>query len=461
MTHPVPLLALSLLLLSGCQSLSADDHQAAVAQAQQQLPAWQPQANSNQAVAAMTLTDLFSDPQLDALIAQARQANPSLQQALLTLQISYAQQQQSVADRLPSASLGVSRSDHEDNGSGASAELNVSWELDLWRKLADADSAAKLSVASSEASWQQAQDLLVANVIRGYLDYQQQAQLLQVEQQRLQLLQSNEAVILSRYRSGLGDLQALDNAKTSTASSQATLARYQQQLANSGRALQQLLGSNQFSLGAEAEPAVAALAKPGFPAIKQPLLSLPQQDLSRRPDLQAAYLNTQAAYYQSKVAYKSMLPSISLQAALSDSGRNLSDALFVSPAWSLLGQLTAPLYQGGKLKAAAEIAELQSAQRYWQYRENLLAAVLEVDAALDNERNLSKQLSHLTTAVQSAQRSSANYQQKYRQGLVDIVELLSVQQQPFDLASQQIQAQHNHLSNRIDLGLALGLGAPQ
>ncbi|QIZ75615.1 TolC family protein [Ferrimonas lipolytica] len=448
MTYQLTAVALILLLLSGCQSFSADDHREAIEQAQAQLPAWQSQNDSAQT--ATELSQLLSDPQLDQLIAASQAANPSLQQTLLSLQIAYAQQQLTRGDRLPSVDLGLATSDGED-GSSNSAELSVSWELDLWRKLADADSAAKMDLASNEASWQQAQDLLVANVMRGYLNYAQQQQLVVLEQQRLQLLQSNEAVILERYRVGLGDLEALDNAKTSTATTQATIALYQQQLANSIRTLQQLTGDSELSVAGTST----------YPHVSQPLATLPIQDLSRRPDLQAAYFNTQSAYYSSKVAYKSMLPSISLQAALTDSANSMQDALFTSPAWSLLGQLTAPLYQGGQLKAQAEIAELESAQSYWAYREILLAAVLEVDEAIDNERNLSAQIAHLDTAVRSATRSSDSYLKKYRQGLVDIVDLLSVQQQQFDVESQQIQATYNHLVNRIDLGLALGLGVNQ
>ncbi|TKB54215.1 TolC family protein [Ferrimonas aestuarii] len=437
-------LAVAASLLAGCQSLTAIDHQQQMDSALSQLPQWQSEASSDSEV---LLTELVSDPQLTAILQQAQQANLGLQQSLLSLQIVYAQRKQTRGNRLPSVSAGVTAKD-SDAGTEHTAELTVSWELDLWQKLADADTAAKMQIASSEASWQQAQDLLAANVIRGYLDYVQQQQLLNIEQARLTLLKNNEAVILDRYRAGLGDLEALDNAKSNTQSTQATIARYQQALSNSRRTLAQLTGQSQLEL----------TQRVNFPEVTLPLVSLPEQDMRRRPDLQSAYFTTQAAYYDAKVAYKAMLPSLSLQAALNDGSDSLRDALFTSPAWSLLGQLTAPLYQGGKLKAAAEIAELQSAQSYWKYREALLGAVLEVEAALDNERNLKQEAEHLQLAYASAERSADNYLNKYRKGLVNIVDLISVQQQQFNLQSQLVQANYNRLVNRIDLGLALGLG---
>ena len=58
----------------------------------------------------------------------------------------------------------------------------------------------------------------------------------------------------------------------------------------------------------------------------------------------------------------------------------------------------------------------------------------------------------------NAERSSENYTSKYRQGLADVLDLLTVYQQTYNLKAQLLQLHFNQLSNRIDLGLALGLG---
>ena len=56
------------------------------------------------------------------------------------------------------------------------------------------------------------------------------------------------------------------------------------------------------------------------------------------------------------------------------------------------------------------------------------------------------------------QQNFDQYQQKYRKGLVPLLDLLNVQQQTFDLQAQLDDLIFQRLSNRIDLGLALGLG---
>jgi outer membrane protein TolC len=161
------------------------------------------------------------------------------------------------------------------------------------------------------------------------------------------------------------------------------------------------------------------------------------------------------------VAYKALLPSINLSAALSDSATTPSQALFTNPVWTLLGQMTAPLFQGGALRAQIKDAELASLNAWWQYRETLLQAVKETQDALDNERSLTLQRRYTEQALDNATRSADTAKGQYRQGLIDILDLLSVYNTRFNLQAQQLQLHASQLQNRIDLGLALGLGVSQ
>ena len=64
-------------------------------------------------------------------------------------------------------------------------------------------------------------------------------------------------------------------------------------------------------------------------------------------------------------------------------------------------------------------------------------------------------------AYQNALSSADTFSGQYRQGLVDILDLLSVYDTTFNLQAQRVELQNSQLSNRIDLGLALGLGVSQ
>lgn len=443
---------------------------------------WQSQARQQESTQTLllnsdtTLTDVIDIkelPHLAGYIDEALSSNASLQQSLITLRKAQVAIDSAKADRNLNVDASFSASKSETTNSSAStssntnsstsfnsssqsynASMNVSWELDLWQKISDGISAANLDAASARASYQSARDSLVANVVRSYIDVLTQQQLLNIEQSRLTVLENNEAVILKRYSTGLGSLDDLDTARTSSANTRATIAQYENALLTAKRTLAVLLGRQNQSLN-ELNTQV------NFPDVLLPLTTLPKQDLARRPDLQAAFYALKATEFEVDVAYKALLPSISLSASLSDNASTPSQALFTNPLWSLLGQMTAPLFQGGALRAQIEDAKLTSANAWWQYRETLLTAVQETQNALDSETALSARISHTNVALANAERSVSTIEGQYRQGLADILDLLSVYETRFNLQAQAVELHAQKLQNRIDLGLALGLGVSQ
>lgn len=216
-------------------------------------------------------------------------------------------------------------------------------------KLADNERAAKLDITEQNLLYQSARDTLAAEVMQVWLTLIAQQRAIDIEQQRNDSLQQTESFILQRYRQGLGTLEDLDLARSAVATSSARVESLTENFRQQSIQLKTLIGqvnNPQFELPED------------YPQVVIPEIDLPQQTLNRRPDLLAAYAAIQAASARTEVAYKDLLPSLSLQAVLEDVGSSPRASLFTAPVWSLLGQLTAPLYQGGQLRAAAEVSEL-------------------------------------------------------------------------------------------------------
>ncbi|ONM43541.1 RND transporter [Halopseudomonas pachastrellae] len=447
---PLYLLLPLALLVHGCATTgTSPDYSSQAEQLRNEITAWPAQAD---AAAVSHLTQLIDSDQLHQLVSQALDNNPGLQQTWLVLRQRQAEQRRIAGGRLPSASAGFQASRSEDTDSSYTGSVSVSWELDLWHRVGDEVAAAGSDSAQQQALYQSARDTLSAEVMQGWLGLIAQQRALEIEQRRLATLEQNEALVLQRYRAGLGSLNDLDSARSASASSRATLAADTQTLAQQQRALQVLVGSSQ----------PLALQMPAdYPGVITPLAELPTQTLERRPDLRAAWLAIEAESLRTRAAYKDMLPSISLQAALQDIAENPAQALLTDPLWSLLGELSAPLYQGGALRATADIAELTAAERWQAYRETLLGAVNEVSDALGQEQALDQQQAHITEALARQRNSLTQYQRRYRTGGATLLELLEVQQQTYDLEAQLDTLIYNRLTNRITLGLALGLGAPE
>ena len=438
-----------LLSLGGCASQYTGDYSEKAAQQANNIDSWQGPVAGAEPVSL--ITDLVNSADIKLLIDEALQNNPGLQQQYVALKTAQLARSSANAERLPSVSAGLSGNRQENSDTQYTGSLDISWELDLWQKLGDSVSAADWAVAAREADVKAVQNELAAQVIRAYVQVSYYQQLIVIEQSRLSLLENNEDLIKQRYRAGLGELEDLDTARTSSASSRADIAAYQQALGESVRTLGVLLGRSQLTIND-----ISLLDT--LPDVMLPLPGLPEQNLSQRPDLLAAYAEIKTREFETKAAYKALLPSISLSAALSDTAPTPAQAFLTNPVWGLLGQITAPLFQGGALRANIDTSELAVLNSWWGYQSTLLTAVQEVEDALSQEQSLTLQSIAINEALANAERSSENYTGKYRQGLADVLDLLTVYQQTYNLKAQLLQLHFNQLNNRIDLGLALGLG---
>lgn len=437
----------TLYFVTACVAMPAqEDYLQQIQHEQSQVNPW---TQINTATTQTALTDLIQSESLDQLLETAFANNPSLQQTLLTLQIRQAQLSQTDAARLPQISAGFSAANEQDTTASYSSNISINWQLDLWGKLKADSQAASLDIEQQQLLYQSARDTLASQVINAWLNLTATQHAIEIEQKRLSTLTQNETFILQRYRSGIGNLEDLDNARSAVSQSKASLENNRESYRQQHRQFRQLLGQSEL-------PSI--IETPTYPEVQLSLADMPQQTLARRPDLQAAYIAIKAASLRTEVAYKDLLPSINLGAALTDSASTPHESLLASPVWSLLGQLTAPLFQGGELRAATEIAELNTAYSYQSYRETLLTAINEIEQTLSLETTLDIQQQHIRQALKNSQNSLEQYQRSYRNGLVDILDLLAVQQQTYDLEAQLDDLIYQQLSNRINLGLALGLG---
>lgn len=399
------------------------------------------------------LLSLVTNTKLEPWLERALLKNPRLQRSMMELAEVEWITRQVGADRLPSVTFtGDAAREHQGGSSGTTGNqyglaLATSWELDVWGRLANSHEAAKLDETALAADVVYAQRSLAASFIKNWLAWVNALQLLAVEQARFNTLNLNETVVRDRYLSGIGSLQDLETARTDAQEATARVAAQSQLVVATKLNLEQLLGG----LGTVDD------MPEQWPQVEFPNIELPAKSIGRRPDLIAAFNRVQAADKRSQVAYKNLLPGFKVNLDFTQSNISSSVLLSTDPGWLLLGQLIQPLFQGGRLRAELKAAEKRAGQAYWEYRETLLAALIEVEESLNQEFSLEQQYDSLSRAYQHAQTSQKQFEQRYRQGLANIQDLLSVQQTTFDVQSRLLTVALIRASNRIDLGLALGL----
>lgn len=183
----------------------------------------------------------------------------------------------------------------------------------------------------------------------------------------------------------------------------------------------------------------------------------PAQLLSNRPDVAAAELRYRAALEDVGAARANLYPALSLSASLTfqaDEPGDLFDAdRYIS---SLANSLTAPVFQGGRLKAQVRLEEARAEELATAFARTALAAVVDVELALADLSGLGRQRLQIEAALETARLSNDLAQGRYEQGLTSILSVLETQRS-LNASEQNLILTDQAIANaRIDLFLSLG-----
>lgn len=332
--------------------------------------------------------------------------------------------------------------------------LDVSWEIDLWRRLRNTASASLAELQGSAADLRAAQLSLAGQTTKSWFAIAEARQQVDLSQESVDSFRVSAEQVRGRFDIGVRPALDLRLALLNLSNAEAQLQQRLQQLDAATRQLQVLLGV--YSSGQLTTPSALPDVTTTVPA------GLPADLVARRPDLVSAERAVAAAGARVNVARAEMLPRLSLTAATgtsTDALRSLLDGSF--GVWSLLGNVVQPIWQGGRLRAEVARAEARGAETVAAYANAALNAYAEVETALAAEELLVRRVEHLTESVQQARAAERLAEERYFQGLDTYILVLESQRSAVTAQGELIAARRLRLENRVDLYLALGGGFEQ
>lgn len=400
---------------------------------------------------AKDISGLIQSEQLQSLIREALSSNPDISATAYRLKAAGLLLSIPSSARLPSLTVGGNGSRTNSSGrqtASFSLRSDVSWEVDLWQRLADQYDAASLEVKAKSEEYMLARNALAARVVRAWIDLAAKSRAVAIEKRRIQALVDTEESILDRYNMGIGDLSDLDAARTKSEAAREVLDQRELELNKARRTLELLLGRY---------PSGAISCDVELPTVANPLVGIPSEVLSGRLDIQAAWSRVQRSDSEVASANKAMLPSFNITADISNTSKTISDLTSGVAIWNLVGALAQPVFMGGKLQDTAAARSEESKAAWEEYRKVVLKAMQEVEDGLASERGLGRRAVHLEKSLQHATFSRVNYEQRYREGLSDIINLLTAKETELNTEIQLLQVRALQLDNRVRLALATGL----
>lgn len=188
-------------------------------------------------------------------------------------------------------------------------------------------------------------------------------------------------------------------------------------------------------------------------------LSLPSNLVAQRPDVQAAEAQMHSASAQVGVALAARLPQFTITGALGGAASEIPQ-IFKSgaPFWSLIGDVTQPLFDGGTLLHRERAAEEGLKQAEAQYRSTVISAFQNVADTLHAIQSDADSLVACTEAEHAAKKVMTITEKQYQLGYVNLQTLLNAQQAYQQALVTLAQAKTNTYGDTAALFQALGGG---
>lgn len=395
----------------------------------------------------------LGDPELDALVQEALDANHDLRIAASRVEEFAARVTSTHAQGLPqvgyAAGAGRQRAGPNVTASNFSSLLSASWELDLWGRLRREDEAARANLLGSEQARLGVALTLVSAVVASYvtlLDFDRRLEIAQAT-----LAGRDESVDLFQMRLDGGAVSEFEMALVTAEyeSAASAIPELQQAITEQEHALSLLLGRNPGPI--RRGSTLAELVPTPVPA------GLPSDLIARRPDILQSEQNLVAANALVGAARALYFPQLSLTGAGGHASSEL-DELFAgdSRIWSFSGQLLGPIFSAGAIQAANEQADARRDQALFAYQKTVQSAFRDVDDALSAIATNDELVGSLGRRVAALRRAVELARERYDNGYTDYLDVLDAERALFAAELGLTAAFGDGHRARIDLYRALG-----
>jgi len=413
----------------------------------------------------------FRSRELAEIIEEARSANLDIAAAVARIVQADAQSRITGAALLPNVNLngGAARSQAskttglgngkpfiDDSGfsvhNNLLASLTASYEIDFWGKNRSALRAAEEIAVATRYDREVIGLTTVVAAANAYFQVLASQDLLRVT--RANVESATRVLNLIQQRLTAGTASALDTAQ-------------QESLVNSQRALipplEQLLVQNRNALALlmARSPESVRIRGGSLNSIAIPRVTpgLPSELLTQRPDIREAEALLASANANVANARAQMLPSITL----TGEGGYQSSVLKIllrpeSMFFNLAAGLTQPIFDGLKLQGNLDLQKGKQDELLQNYRKAVISGFVDVENALDGVRQTALRVRLQQNVVTSSQRAFDIGEQRLREGTVDLVAVLQIQQTLYQAQLLQVQANLARAQAIVSLYQALGGG---
>ena len=391
----------------------------------------------------------YGEARLNELIGLALKNNIDLAKSAIAVNKALAQAGVLQADLVPSfnANLGAETGKNIKTGGSWNESyksgISLSYEIDLWRKLANSADAAMWEANATKYDLEAARLALVNSVADAYFEAKYQKESINLYEKTLKNYEELEAIIKAKFELGKEEELSLKQVKSSVISAKNRILNASKSLDAAEKTLRNLLNVRpEFDLNLGGN--LSDIKPQGIN------LNVPLYVIGARPDLQAAISRIKEALLGVKVSQKNFYPSITVGAGLSGSGDSASEGLKLN---FLSGNIAInlPFLNYSRLKSKLKISELEFEAMKLNYAQTLTTALNEIDASYKNLQKDEAVLQNLNENLRNLSSISDIYKLKYDYGKTELKNYLEAQNSLLEGKTSVLAQKYKILQDEIGI----------
>jgi len=426
--------------------------------------------------ASIKWKDYFTDSYLIALIDTALRNNQELNITLQEIEISRNEIRAKKGEYLPSIGLGATAElekvgEYTRNGS---VEKNLEikngkefpeplpnyrfgayakWEVDVWKKLRNGKKAAVSRYLASVEGKNFLVTNLISEIANAYYELLALDNQLSIVERNINIQSDALKVVKLQKQAAEVNELAVKRFEAQLLNTKSLQFEIKQQIIETENELNFLVGRFPQRIQRSSDELVnlaPSIVSSGIPA----------QLLDNRPDIKQAELELAAAKLDVKVAKARFYPSLGISAGIGFEAFNPKYLLETpgSIAYSLVGDIAAPLINRAAIKADYYNASATQVQAIINYERTILNAYIEVANQLSNIDNLEKSYTLKKEEVEKLTKSITIANNLFKSARADYMEVLLTQEESLESKFELVETKKKQMNAMVNVYKALGGG---
>ena len=402
--------------------------------------------------------DVFTDPQLQALIEQGLEKNANLLNAALNVQMYEAMLKAAKLAFLPAVNIGstspmgtiaTTHTDPSVTTKSYSLPVSATWTIDLFGNVLSQKRSTQMKMLAMKDNQMAVRASLISGIANSYYTLLMLDEQLRIVTEMSQMSKETWEMMQKQFELGRMRSTSVQSAQAAYLNTQTQINDFKRQIRATENALSLLIGDAGHQIGR------STLSAQSLPAEFKTGVGVAL--LQNRPDVHSAEMNLAACFHDIQTARSKFYPNITVGASATFSNANgaMNPGKWIT---SVFGSLTQPIFNRGALTANLKVSKLQYEQAFNNWQNAILKAGNEVSNALVNYNGYDDNSKIEAQRIEVLSKNVEDTKALYQSSGSSYLEVLTAQQQLLSAQINKATDDFNKMQSVVSLYTALGGG---